>query len=186
MKKSIGQIARRYSTALLESCKDSGEIEIVLRELESANQCLNSEVMEFMRSPVSSQADKEQVLETLQQHLKSSPIVKSGLKLILENNRMDCFSQIVTEFRQIADEKLEVLRVEVCSARTLAPGDLQEIESSLKTALKKKIVLTQKLDSQLLAGYVLRVGHIEVDVSLKSQLSRLKLSLKDSLNQGVS
>ena len=77
--------------------------------------------------------------------------------------------------------ELGIARVELVTAHVVSVEEARQFEQALQQSLNKKIVLSQKVDESLKAGYLVRIGNTIVDASLKTRLQ----GLKEALSQGV-
>lgn len=97
------------------------------------------------------------------------------VKLLAENKRLDILPEIVIAFEKIKAEAERVVTVTITTAVSLAQDDKTTVLSELKQQLNCALESQFMVDDSLIAGAIVRLGEAEViDVSLKTQLSRLR------------
>lgn len=181
MRKNTGQIVRRYAAALFESAAEAKAVEPVAAQAEVLARAFTPDVLGFFVNPGVAETAKAETLASLIEGAKVNPILANFLKLLLANKRMPLVAEILREFLRKSDESLGIARVELVTAHTVGADEARQFEQALAQSLKKKIVLSQKVDESLKAGYLVRIGNTIVDASLKTRLQ----GLKDALTQGV-
>ena len=68
---------------------------------------------------------------------------------------------------------------EVTVAHALSKEQQQELKTALKDVTGKDVALDITEDASLLGGMIVKVGSRQIDTSLRTKLSKLKLSLKE-------
>ena len=63
------------------------------------------------------------------------------------------------------------------TAFELSAGQVKEIKSALEKRFDKKIEIKQNIDSELLAGAIVKVDDLVIDGSYKEQLRKLESQL---------
>lgn len=67
----------------------------------------------------------------------------------------------------------DVKEVKVSSAFPLEPGQAADLNKKLKKKLGDNIKLEQEIDSELVAGFVITVGSVVIDASLKYEIQKI-------------
>lgn len=97
------------------------------------------------------------------------------VKLLVENKRLDLLPEIVAAFEKIKAEAERVMTVAITTAIPMQADEQARLLLDLKQQLKCELNSTFMVDDSLIAGAIVRLGEAEVvDVSLKTQLSRLR------------
>ncbi|MFT4033476.1 MAG: ATP synthase F1 subunit delta, partial [Siphonobacter sp.] len=127
-----------------------------------------------MKSPIVKHWKKLEILRALFQS-RVSPITFSIFEIITKKNRESILSAVATEFTR---QYQKLKGIEVAHLTTAAPlTDTQrtEFKSTIAKQTGKQIELAEKVDPQLIGGYVLRVGDTQIDNTIKNRLNTLKL-----------
>ena len=99
-------------------------------------------------------------------------------KIMWENRDLNRLDEILAAFSQIWDRAQGELAAEFIGVRTASGKTKIEIEEYLKTKTgAKKIILTEKVDADVLGGFVLRYEDQVIDASLKRSLGDLKTEM---------
>ena len=64
-------------------------------------------------------------------------------------------------------------------AANLKPAQTKELKAALKSAVGKDVDLQVNIDPSLLGGMIVKIGSRQIDTSLRTKLSSLKLALKE-------
>ena len=70
------------------------------------------------------------------------------------------------------------IRAELLSTSPQSEVDLKKIEEIIKESLGTDVSLISKVDPSIIGGYILKIGSIMLDGSVKSKLQGLRVSMK--------
>ena len=98
--------------------------------------------------------------------------------LIADNGRFGVFQELVGAFQAEADAANNVCRGTVRSATVLGQGERQRVEETVEKVLKKKVIMTYKVDPSVIGGLVAQVGSYTCDDSISAHLQRMNEELK--------
>ena len=93
---------------------------------------------------------------------------------IMNSGRMDLFDDVAKCFVELYNEKMGNQNVILISASKLSHDILTEIKSKVKSLTSKTVYLTNKVDKNLIGGFILKVGDKQYDASFKQQLKNLE------------
>jgi F-type H+-transporting ATPase subunit delta len=182
MNKFSGALARRYGTALFEiltaasTNKEDFEKRVAQVRL-IASFCKKRVVTNFLL-PSLTIDEKFKMLEFFLQNVLGQdtvyPEIFSFLKLVLVNKRLQEIKPIFYFFLTKSDEYLGIARATFISARPIQEQDSKDFESSLQKVLNKRIIFKTELDESLKSGFIVKLGHTNIDASFKSRLNSLK------------
>ncbi len=109
-------------------------------------------------------------------------IVGNFLRVIALNSRLCALTGILHAFqRRVALSRGEV-SAQIVSARPLNPQQEKELRVALEGVVGGKILLHILVDPTILGGLIVRVGAYQIDTSLLTKLSSLKLALKKEVS----
>lgn len=105
-------------------------------------------------------------------------ILDNFAKIMMENLDLNRLDEVLAVFSKIWDQAQGELAVEFTGARTISAQTKTEIESYLKIKTGvQKIILTEKVDTDVLGGFVLRYEDKVLDASLKQSLHDLRVEM---------
>lgn len=189
MKKLSGPLARRYGTALFDSLhglfsNQKDAFETASKNVMDLANSLNKQTRHILKNQTLDFALKQKCIhEILMFTLKNAPeklykILFEFLSLVIKNGRIDFIQQIFAFYFQLSDKYLGIVRANIISANTLTPESSQIIESVISNTVDKKIVFSNYVDESLQAGFLVKIGSVDIDTSLKSFLSKLQESVR--------
>jgi F-type H+-transporting ATPase subunit delta len=179
--KHISGVAERYASSLFELALEEGAVDAVSADL-SAFQALideSEDLKRLVRSPVFSAEEQLKAIEAIVAKAGIKSPVGNFLKVVARNRRLFALPGMIKSFRQIAAEHRGEVAAEVTSAHALTPAQEEELKVALKGVTGKDVSVTVTVDPSLLGGLIVKVGSRQIDTSLRTKLSTLKLALKE-------
>ena len=95
------------------------------------------------------------------------------------NKRSYLIGRICDRFREMYSSDKGILAAELVSAIELSEADLRLVEKQIQESAGSKVNLNTKIDPSILGGYVLRIGSLMLDGSIRSRLEDLKVSMRE-------
>ena len=92
---------------------------------------------------------------------------------------MSSLQAIELTFKELLNEKHNILEGTVISAVSLTTEKVKELEETLSKKYNKNITLENKVDKSILGGVLVRLGNIQI---VKTRLD----NIKDQLSQVIS
>lgn len=179
MKRS--RVAKRYAQALFETAKDQNALEQVQEDVATL-QKEYEEVEEFKHlidSPVISNEVKLKTFSSLFQE-RLHPITFRFITLLINKNREGLLPAVATHFHELLDEYQGVVRGVVETVLPLSDEQLNKLQAQLHTRIGKDVLLSQRVDKNLLGGLRVVVQDLVFDASLRQQLNKIKLRISES------
>ena len=118
--------------------------------------------------------DRRAAALTLAQQAGCGKLVQDFVALVAERGRLDHLAAIVAAYQDLADAALGRVRAQVRTAVALTDAEKDQLARRLQTELGKQIILEETVDTNLLGGFVARVGSLILDGSLDGQLARMR------------
>ena len=174
-----------YAKALLGVTENSHNTPAVLDEFDSLLADVLDRLPQFaatLSSPRVPHADKLRMLEKAFAD-KMSPQLLTFLKVVSQHGRLDCLRAINRAAHRIYDEMRGRVAVQIRTAEPVGGDVLQAIVAKLQSSLGCEVVLTTKVDPNLIGGLVVRVGDTVFDGSVANQLNRMKDAALDATAQ---
>lgn len=170
-------VARVYAQALLGLSGSGARAVAVAEQLEAVLTMLRQDplVRQFLESPALDIATKEKVLESLRGVLDD--VLVSFLCILVEKQRVEQLEAIGAAYRDLADVAAGRVRVHVATAVPLAEDQRQNLLASLKTKLRRDIVLETEVKPELIGGLVIEVGDRVYEGSVHGMLQRLRTQM---------
>ena len=172
-------VARRYARALFSLAQEAGvgAIDTVSAQLGAVAEALSvSDASHALLSPGTPPARQRAAVDSLASSLL--PLVVSFLKLLIERGRFEGLPQIASAFAAMVDLAQGRVRATVTAAQPLSDQDVALVQQALAKATGKTITLSAAVDPSLVGGLTADVGGVLYDGSIKTQLAKLRESLK--------
>ncbi|RVN98271.1 ATP synthase F1 subunit delta, partial [Sinorhizobium meliloti] len=95
------------------------------------------------------------------------------------NRRLFVLPGIIKAFRLLAARHKGEITADVTSAHALTLAQEIELKAALKGVTGKDVAVNVTVDPSILGGLIVKVGSRQIDTSLRTKLSTLKLALKE-------
>ncbi len=177
----VSELGNRYAKALFDLATENKTQEKVFSDLRVLEKVIveDKDVYAYLTSAIIRPEDKQKVIKTAVANSGLSTEVENMLDLIASRNRLSIFAELTHAFQAQIDSTNGVARGVVRSASVLGPEERKQIESKVETAIKKKVILTYKVDATLIGGLVAQVGSFTFDDSIDAHLRKIH----DDLNR---
>jgi F-type H+-transporting ATPase subunit delta len=166
--------ANRYAKAFLSITKSEDDLMTMFKDMSSVKKAFeqSQELKLFIDSKVIKDTDKVETLKKVFPDL--SAYSTNLLDHIMNSGRIDLFDDVAKCFVELYNEKMGNQNVILISASKLSHDILTEIKSKVKSLTSKTVYLTNKVDKNLIGGFILKVGDKQYDASFKQQLKNLE------------
>jgi len=175
---SVGIVASRYAKSLIELAKEKNALEAVFEDMKLFKDTAgkNRGLMLALKSPVVRHEKKLAILKAIF-HDRVDPISYAIFTIITKKNRESILDAIADEFIKLYDENQGILNATVVTTTPLTEELRKQFIDIVASATGKNVKLEEKVDFNLIGGYILRVNDRQIDASLRSRLNELKLQL---------
>ncbi len=177
----ISGVAERYASSLFELALESGSIDTVGADLDRFQALMDEseDLRRLVASPVFSAEDQQKAVSAVAEKAGISGSVLNFLKVVSGNRRLFALPGMIRAYREIAAEHRGEVTAEVTSAHALTAAQENELKSALKGVTGKDVAVAVTIDPSILGGLIVKVGSRQIDTSLRTKLSTLKLALKE-------
>lgn len=175
------KVARRYAKSLLDLAKEKGEMEAVNNDMKLlAHVCeTNHELRVLLASPIINSDKKLAVLKRVFAN-KISDLTMSFFDVLTRKGRESQLEGIAIEFTRAYKEFKGIQTAIVTSAVGLDDKLRSEVYNLIRKSLNSEVELIEKVDKDLIGGFILRVGDKQYDASIAHDLRLMKQELIDN------
>jgi len=175
------KVARRYAKSLLDLAKEKGELEAVNNDMKLlAEVCSNNhDLRVLLGSPIISSDKKLSILKRVFSG-KISAMSMSFFDIITRKGRESHLEAIAVEFTRAYKEFKGIQTAIVTSAIGLDDKLRTQVYKMVKESLNSEIELIEKVDKDLIGGFILRVGDKQYDASIARDLRLMRQELIDT------
>lgn len=169
-------IAKRYARALFDIASEEQGLGKYGGELEAFSSVVEKspELKSFLLDPVFDEPQKRAVVGDLIARTGVSPLLANFLNLLVDKRRLGILPQIQGCYREMIDEALKNIRVEVKTALPLSDGMEKKLAGRLAAMTGKKVIMAIEEDASLLGGIVVTIGDTRYDGSIRTQLDKIR------------
>ncbi len=171
----ISGVAQRYAGSLFELALDAKSVAAVEKDLDRFEALLSGseDLKRLISSPVFSSEDQLHAIGALADKAGIKGLVGNFLRVVARNRRL------FAAFRKIAAEHRGEVSADVISAHELSAAQQNELKATLKGVAGKDVTINVTVDPSILGGLIVKMGSRQIDTSLRTKLSSLKLALKE-------
>ena len=179
----IDVIANRYAEALFQLSEEENITKEIYNELHDVVEVIknNKELDNVLKSPLVAKNEKTQLIEALFNN-KINNDLKNFLKILVEKGRISSLKSIELTFKELLNDKHNIIEGTVISAIALTDEKVKELEEKLSKKYNKNVTLENEVDQSILGGVLVRLGNTQIDGSVKTRLN----NIKDQLTQVIS
>jgi F-type H+-transporting ATPase subunit delta len=170
-------VAYRYAKSLIELAEEKGITDTIQKDMQLFDQvCNENRAFELaLKSPVIKHLKKLEILKAVFKD-KIDPMTLSIFQIITNKNRETVLPELATEYLRQYDVLKGVVTAEVTTVSTLTEDQKKEFSKLVSSSTGKSVKLTEKVNPELIGGYILRVNDTQIDTSIRKKLNDLKVS----------
>lgn len=170
--------ATRYAKALLDVLHPDRSA-AGLDQLRSFAEVLSKEddARAILQHPTLATEKRKALLNKIGEVLGLTDPIRNFLGLLMERDRLDLLSEVVSTYERLLDEKQGVVRAHVTSAHELDSKQQEAVAARLQTVTGKKVRMQVSVDPALIGGIIAQVGSTIYDGSIRQQLATFRDSL---------
>lgn len=179
------RVAARYAKSLLDLGKEMGTLSAVKADMDLLSKTMagSRDLRLLLRNPIVKH-DKKLAILTAIFGGKVSEMTLRFFAILTSKNRESAIEGIGPEFLAQYNSLQGIQSAEVTSAMALTPAARAEIQALVtKQTGLTDVQLTEKVDPELIGGFVLRVGDNQIDDSVRTSLRKLRTSLQENSYQ---
>ncbi len=172
----ISKAAKRYVKAFFEWTKSEGNLEEAAKDMMQSEQIMtqNPDLVRFLKNPTIGNKQKLDILKKIFGEKWSSATWKL-VDLLAAKDRLDILDEIVVRFGQLYKRLLGTVEAELITA-TPVNDDIQQafLEKVKEITGQSKVHLLNKVEPEIIGGYILKIGDLRIDDSIRGKLNQIK------------
>jgi F-type H+-transporting ATPase subunit delta len=177
-------VARRYAKGLLEAVIEiaPGQERAVNDELAALVAAVDGHdgLKLLVVNPAIPAQQKTVIFRKISEAIGVSKPVRRFIDLVAEKQRLDHLTLMAEAYSELVDEHLGIVTADITTSVPLNPGQIAQLEDSLRATTGGEVRLNRRTDSELLGGVVTRIGDVVYDGSVKGHLERIRERLESS------
>ena len=172
-----GAIARRYAEAIFDIARRQNTIDRTLDDVrEIARLFAHRKLAYLLREPkVPAQRKETAIRQALTD--KVLPTSLNLALLVVQRELVDIMPNMASELERLVLDYKNQAKAEVTTARPMDDAQFTEVKQALERRTGKTILISTKVQPDILGGVVARVGDQVIDGSIRTRLSMLRQQL---------
>ncbi len=174
-------VATRYAKSLLQLAVEKAQLEKVYADMiQVQNICeSNKDFIGFLNSPIINTDKKLAVIkEIFTAHISEMSL---GFLKVLTNKRREMYiGDIAKSFITQYKEYKNILTAVITSASGIDATVKAKVLELVKQTTKGEVELVEKVDKDLIGGFVLRIGDKQIDASVSRKLNELRKTFTEN------
>jgi F-type H+-transporting ATPase subunit delta len=173
--------ALRYAKAVLNFAKEQKLADVVNTDLQLISNTLedNKDLQVVLLNPVI-KSDVKKTILTKVFDSKINAITQGLLDLLIEKKRLNLILAVAKEYTIIFDFDMGIEVAKVTTAVPLTKELKNTILEKIKSLTGKAVSIKNTVNSNLIGGFILRVGDKQYDASISGKLNLLKREFEDN------
>lgn len=170
----INRVAARYADALLELANEAKIQEQIATDAREILKVIgeNKDLKALLKSPVVKPQDKENILTEVFRNVQKLTLHTFGV--LSNSRRFDLLEEVLESYLLALRTEKGFVEASVTTAVPLSDALRIKILAKVKSLTGKEGQLSENIDKNIIGGFILRVGDIEYNASLKHQFNQLK------------
>jgi F-type H+-transporting ATPase subunit delta len=173
--------ASRYAKSLIELAQEKGILEQVNEDMQLFSDVVakNRDLELLLRNPIVKSDKKLAVINAIFKG-KVNDLTLAFFQIVARKSRESLLKFIANEFKAQYNVYKGITEARVTTAVPLSPALRDELGQRLVAQTGQKIELEEKIDPTLIGGFLLRIGDLQIDSSVKYNLNKLRNKFKDN------
>ncbi len=173
---AISTLSKRYARALLEIGVEEKSYEAIGTELRDlyAVSLSNPEFSGALMNLMFKVEERKALATGVLEKLGASDIVKRFVSVLIDNAKVGQLDDICNAYFALEDELKGRVRVKVETPGKPSKEFIADLKERLGAQTGKEVIVSSDENPELLGGFVVRIGNVLLDASLKVQLEHIK------------
>ncbi|MBY0380233.1 MAG: F0F1 ATP synthase subunit delta [Burkholderiales bacterium] len=168
-------IAYPYANALYDVAKTKNMVTDYLVVLERLSKL--SQAVEFKNLLCNPKITRTQILDVLNSYLSSDNDFENFIKLLMQNKRLNCLSDISSLFEKMYQDDKKIAKAVIESAFAIGEEEKNQLEIILSKKFDKSILVSVKINSALIGGIKIIIDDVVIDASVRGSLDKIATQL---------
>ncbi len=175
------RVAARYAKSFIDLTMEQGVLEQAYADMKTISSVCesNHDFVTFLKSPIINTDKKQAVLKEIFAG-KLNKVTDAYIHLITNKKREIFLLEIACEFIKQYKEKKKILTAVVTTATRMDDIIRKQVIDIVKNSSSSDVVIEERIDENIIGGFIIRVGDKQVDASISRKLNNLKQSFKEN------
>ncbi|WP_419241265.1 ATP synthase F1 subunit delta [Cardinium endosymbiont of Nabis limbatus] len=173
------KIAARYANVFLAQVIQSGSLKTIHSDLSFLQDQFKRypTLDDLLNNPTLPRSEKQKLLKEIC-HQGLSLMVWRFIEIIIDQHQIGLLKEILTAFSIAYRNHLGIQSAILTTAVALPEALIKKLREEVKKWVPcKEVVLEQQIDPSIIGGYILQMGGLKLDKSIKHDLHTLQSAL---------
>ena len=168
-------ITTRYSKALFTLAKEKNILSNIEKDMALiVSVCDNEQYFnQFLENPVLAYSKKIDIFNKIFKG-KTDTITINFFQLIAKNRREQFLRHMAVNFLNLYKKSQGIKTIHFSTVEKISEAVKKEIKELVKSSFKSKTDLVEKINKDLIGGFVFRIDDEQYDASVANQLEKIK------------
>ncbi len=176
----MSRAAVRYAKAILALAKEQNTTDVIFAAMQQIKDTVASskDLKDLLNSPLVKSEIKKSSLKAV--FANSNAIVEGLFDALVDNKRVNVLPNVAESFIALYKQD-EGAQIAVVTTAVPLNAELEaQVLEKVKALTGKEASLKSVVDESIIGGFVLRVGDLQYNASVASQLANLKRTYEDN------
>jgi F-type H+-transporting ATPase subunit delta len=173
--------ASRYAKSFLDLALEQGVLDKAYADMKYIAEVSkgNHEFNSFLKSPIIKTDKKQSVLKAVFSG-KLDKVTDAFVQLITAKRREMYLGEIAEEFLNQYNAKKQILKAVVTTASGIDEATRSKVLELVKGTGQNEVILEEKIDKNIIGGFIIRVGDKQIDASIARKVNNLRRNFKEN------
>ncbi|RLD36398.1 MAG: ATP synthase F1 subunit delta [Bacteroidetes bacterium] len=175
---NLSKISVRYAKALFQIAEEKGlldEISADLKLLYNASQNIH-QFEDFLLNPVLSLSEKKAAFHRIFTG-NLHPLTLDFIDLLIKNNRLSFVEAIARQYNERYKDSKGITEITFTTTIPVDKAIQEAIFKQIGFKASQKIELDERIDPDIIGGFILKIEDKQIDSSVKTKLNKIKKEL---------
>ncbi len=176
------KVSRRYAKSLLDLAQEKGLMDAIYHDMVAIHKLCNTnkDFTLMLRNPLVNADRKKNILQAIFSG-KLNNLTNMFLELLTSKKREMYLEAIAVDF--IDEYKIikGITTAMITAAHGLDDNMRKQVIELVRNSGTNEVELTEKINPELIGGFVLRIGNIQYDTTVAKNLNELKMNFTKNL-----
>ncbi|PIQ22033.1 MAG: ATP synthase F1 subunit delta [Cytophagales bacterium CG18_big_fil_WC_8_21_14_2_50_42_9] len=175
------RVASRYAKSLIDLAQEKGILEAVHADMQLFSKTVqeNRDFKLFLTNPIINHGKKLAVLKSVFNN-KVHTLTQTFFTIVTQKHREAILASVATEFIEQYNQIKGIEKAQITTAVPLTPEIRAQVIQKVAGLTGKTVQLEEKVDTNMIGGFILRVGDKLVDDTIRTDLRHLRNKFKEN------
>ena len=174
-------LSKEYARALFEFSREENIENAIFEEFAMISKMFedNPAYIKILSSQIIGKNEKNNIIDSTFKSRINNYLL-NFLKIMAENRQICFLSECFKEYESIYDKNNNILKVTAHTCVSMNQTQIKKLILKLESITKKKVFISNKIDSSLMGGIKISYDEKCIDLSLENYFEKLGISLESN------